>query len=180
MSSSQVSAPSSLRIASVAVLVALTFVIGFFVRLPLPATQGVFTLADLAIFFAGFTFGPLSAATAGGVGAALIDLIGGTAPYAPVSFIVHGLEGLLAGLIASVRRSPSKPSLLLWVLGGVVGVAVVVGGYFAGEILFFGGPAAAVTELIPNVAQGVIGAVGGALLTLAVRRAYPPVSGLWW
>ncbi len=189
--------PSTLRIATAAVLTAVTFVIGY-VRLPLPATQGIFTLADIAIFFAAFTFGPLTGAIAGGAGAALIDLIGGTAPYAPVSLVVHGLEGLVAGVIAvGMRRTtqsgsamqsarPDSPKehaparLLSWLLAGVVGTVILAGGYFLAEVLFFGGPGKAITEVLPNVAQGVVGAIGGALLTVAVRRAYPPVQSLRW
>ncbi len=171
--------PSSLRIASVAILAAVTFIIGFFVRLPLPATQGIFTLADLGIFFSAFAFGPFTAGVAGGVGTALIDLIGGTAQYAPISFVVHGLEGLAAGLIASAVFS-RKMEPLAWIIAGIVGVIIMVGGYFLAETVFFGGPATAVTEVFANAGQSVIGAVGGALLALAVRKAYPPISTLRW
>ncbi len=178
MSEEKQSVPSSLRIATVAVLTAVTFVIGY-VRLPLPATQGIFTLADIAIFFAAFTFGPFTGAIAGGAGAALIDIIGGTAPYAPISLIVHGLEGLVAGFIAaSASKQPGRT--LAWILSGVVGTILLAGGYFLAEVLFFGGPGKAITEVLPNAAQGIVGAVGGALLTLAVKRAYPPVQALRW
>ena len=179
MSDRTVPVPSSLRIAAVAVLTAVTFVIGYFVRLPLPATQGIFTLADLAIFFAAFAFGPYSAAIAGGAGTALIDVIGGTAQYAPISLLVHGLEGLVAGAIAAAGKKGPR-EIVLWIIAGAAGIILVAGGYFLAEVVFFGGPATAVTEVLPNVAQGGIGAVGGALLTAAVRRAYPPVQGLRW
>jgi uncharacterized membrane protein len=170
--------PVSLRVAAVGILTALTFVIGY-VRVPLPATQGIFTLADIAIFLAAFTFGPFSAAVAGGAGAALIDLIGGTAQYAPVSLVVHGVEGLAAGFIAAAGLN-RRGEPLAWVFAAIAGIVVLMGGYFAAEILFFGGFATALTEVLPNLGQGVTGAVGGALLCLAVRRAYPPVQALRW
>jgi len=179
--------PASLRIASMAIMTAMTVVIGY-IRVPLPATQGIFTLCDIAIYFTAFCLGPFSGAVAGGLGAALIDLIGGTAQYAPVSFIVHGLQGLLAGLIAApgardgvsegaVRRGVS---LLLWIVAGLCGTVIMAGGYLLAETLFYGGPAKAVTEVVFNVAQSLTGAVGGVLLTVAVRRAYPPVHRLRW
>lgn len=171
--------PSSLRIASIAVLTATTFVIGYFVRFPLPASKGTFTLVDLGIFFAAYAFGPFTAAITGGVGSALFDLASGYAPYAPISLAVHGLEGLIAGLIASAGYTrPSEP--VMWVLAGFCGAAIVVGGYFLTQILFFGGLAVAITEVLPNGIQAGIGAVGGALLAAAVRRAYPPIQGLRW
>jgi len=171
-------APASLHIAAVAVLTALTFVIGL-IRVPLPATQGIFTLADVAIFCAAFALGPFSAALAGGIGAALIDLIGGTAQYAPTSLVVHGLEGLVAGLIA-LAAAGKLSTVVFWVLAAIAGTAVMAGGYLAAETLFYGGFATAATEIVFNVAQGAAGAIGGALIAVAVRRGYPPLTRLRW
>lgn len=186
MSTSSEKAPASLRIAAVAILTALTTVIGF-VRVPLPATQGIFTLADIAIYFAAFALGPWSAAVAGGLGTALIDLLGGTAQYAPTSLVVHGLQGLLAGLVAGIAGAGiagagTRPGLrgASWVLAGAVGTVVMAGGYLAAETLFYGGFAKAVTEILFNIAQSIVGAVGGGLLALAVRKGYPPVQRLRW
>jgi len=176
--SSDTTSPPSLRIAAIAVLTALTVVIGY-VRVPLPATNGIFTLADVAIFCAAFALGPFSAAIAGALGTALIDIIGGTAQYAPTSFVVHGLEGLLAGLIV-MGASGTASTTILWVLAGAVGTATMAGGYLLAETLFYGGFATASTEIVFNLAQGAVGAIGGALLAVAVRRAYPPLSRLRW
>ena len=178
MSNEKGAVPSSLRIAAVGVLTALTVVIGY-IRVPLPATQGIFTLADIAIFCAAFALGPWSAAIAGGLGTALIDLIGGTAQYAPTSFVVHGIEGLLAGLIALTAKGRIS-TVIFWVLAGIVGTALMAGGYYLAETLFYGGIAKARTEVIFNVAQGAVGAIGGALLAATVRRAYPPLHRLRW
>jgi uncharacterized membrane protein len=181
MNSSSEKAPASLRLAAVAILTALTAVVGF-VRVPLPATQGIFTLADIVIYFAAFALGPWSAAVAGGLGTALIDLLGGTAQYAPTSLVVHGLQGLLAGLVAGIAGTGTRPGLrgASWVLAGAVGTVVMAGGYLAAETLFYGGFAKAVTEILFNIAQSVVGAVGGGLLAMAVRKGYPPVQRLRW
>jgi uncharacterized membrane protein len=178
MNSDAQTAPASLRIAAVAILTALTVVIGY-IRVPLPATNGIFTLADVAIFCAAFAFGPFSAAVAGAIGAGLIDLIGGTAQYAPTSFVVHGLEGLVAGLIA-LGASGKGASVIRWILAGLAGTVLMAGGYLLAETLFYGGFATATTEIVFNLAQGAVGAIGGALLATAVRRAYPPLTRLKW
>ena len=178
MNSDREISPPSIRVAAVGILTALTVVIGY-IRVPLPATNGIFTLADVAIFCAAFLLGPFSAAIAGGLGTALIDIIGGTAQYAPTSFVVHGLEGLLAGLIA-MAASGRTSVVVLWVLAGLVGTVTMAGGYLVAETLFYGGFATATTEIVFNVAQGAVGAVGGALLAFAVRRAYPPFTRLRW
>jgi uncharacterized membrane protein len=172
-------APQTLRIATIAVLTAVTFVIGYFVRFPLPASGGTFTLVDLGVFFAAFAFGPFSAAIAGGAGSAIFDLASGYAAYAPISLVVHGLEGLIAGLIATAGyRKPLEA--VLWAVAGLIGTGIVIGGYFLAQIVLFGGPAMALKEVLFNAVQAGVGAVAGALLTVAVRRAYPPVQGLRW
>jgi uncharacterized membrane protein len=155
-------------------------VIGFVLRVPMPiATGGFFTLADAVILFAAFTLGPVSAAISGALGAALIDLLSGYVQFAPTSFVVHGLEGLLAGLIA-MAAGRERPSVVLWVLAGIAGTAVVVGGYLASESLFYVTFEAALTEVPTNLVQGAVGAAVGALLAVAVRRAYPPIARLRW
>jgi uncharacterized membrane protein len=173
------SAPISLRIAAVSILAALTFVLGFVAKIPLPVTKGVLTLADVIIFFAAFAFGPFTAAIAGGVGAVLIDLIGGFAQFAPTSLVVHGTEGLIAGLIAAAAYQ-KKSEVLAWIIAGVCGVAILVGGYFLAELIFYGGLATASWEVLPNMFQGVFGAICGSLLARGIRRAYPPIQVLRW
>jgi uncharacterized membrane protein len=171
--------PATIRIATVGIITALTTAIGFVVQFPIPATKGVFTLADMVIFFAAFTLGPVSGGLAGGLGAALFDLLSGYAQYAPASFLIHGLEGLVAGLIAMSVRGRGM-SILLWVLGGLAGIVIMVGGYFLAESLIYVGIDLAKVEIPINIVQSGVGAVGGALLCVAVRRAYPPVSRLRW
>mgnify|MGYP001148847382 CR=1 FL=1 len=80
-----------------AVLIALIAVFTLLIRIPTPA-RGYVNLSDVAITFAGLAFGPWVGAIAGGIGTALADLLGGFAPYAPISFVAHGLQGFLVGL----------------------------------------------------------------------------------
>jgi uncharacterized membrane protein len=173
----QQKAPASLRIAAIATMTALVVVIGQ-VRFPIPATQGVFTLADVAILWTAFTLGPWSGAVAGGLGAAIFDIISGYAQYSPTSLVVHGLEGLVAGLIALAARG--RLTVVFWAIAGIAATGIVAGGYLLAETLFYGGFSKAVFEVLPNCAQGAAGAIGGALLTVAIRRAYPPVQRLRW
>jgi uncharacterized membrane protein len=104
------------------------------------------------------------------VGTGIADLLTGSyAHFAPLSLAVHGLQGLVSAYIY-IKRPTSFGLALATVTGGVI----VVGGYFIGESLLplWGGPAAAIGELPFNVVQVLIGSVG-ALVYLAVARAYP-------
>jgi uncharacterized membrane protein len=163
------------RIASIAILAAVTTVLTRVVQIPLPA-RGYINLGDVAIVFTALTLGPFSAAFAGGLGTGLADLLSGPyAFWAPISFVVHGLQGLLIGLIAQSRPG----NLLLQCLGGIVGIIVMAGGYLlAGVFLEGAGPA--LTEVPGNLIQGAVGVVLGILVGAAVLRAYPPVRQWRW
>lgn len=155
------------RVAITAVMTALVLAL---TRPIVPTPVGYTHLGDSAIYFAAFAFGPWVGVFAGGLGTALADLLTGTyAVFAPLSLVVHGLQGFVVGLI--YLRRPDGRGLAL---GTLAGGLIVIAGYFLGETLvpIWGGPAAAIGELPFNVMQVLIGSVG-ALIYLAVARAYP-------
>lgn len=164
----------ALRIATVAILAAVTTVFTIFIRVPSPA-RGYFNLGDVAVAFTAFTFGPISALLAGGIGTALADLIGSYVQWAPISLVVHGLEGLVIGLIARTRPG----SAFVCIAAGVAGVIVMAAGHFAGGLALTGmGPSLA--EAPGNVVQAAAGVILGLPLAIAVAKAYPPVRRYSW
>ncbi len=163
---------SPTMIALAAVMIALTAVFTLLVRIPTPA-RGYVNLSDAAITFAALAFGPWVGAIAGGIGTALADVLGGFAPFAPLSLVAHGLEGLLIGLLGRGRRTPAG-MIGAWAAGGLIMVAT----YLVGEGLFYTGWAPALAEAPLNVIQAAVGALVGIPLVIAVRRAYPPLERL--
>ena len=161
------------RVASIAVLAALTTVLTKVVQIPTFASNYI-NLGDVLIVFCALIFGPFSAALAGGFGTALADLLSGPfAFWAPVSLVVHGLQGLAIGLI--VRARPGNIGLA--VAAGVVGILIMAGGYFvAGGFITGFGPSWAAVPL--NCLQGGVGVLLGLFVAATVQRAYPPVR-LW-
>jgi uncharacterized membrane protein len=163
---------SPATIALVAVLIALTTVFTLLIRIPTPA-RGYVNLSDVAVTFIGLAFGPWIGLVAGGIGAALADLLGGFAAFAPLTFVAHGLEGLVIGLIGG--RSRSLPRMILaWLAGS----AVMVACYLIGEGLFYTGWAPAIAEAPLNAFQALVGGLLGIPLVIAVRAAYPPIDRL--
>ena len=156
-------------------MIALVAVVTRFLIVPIGA--GFFNLSDAAVYFTAFTFGPVIGFLAGGIGAALADLSAGYAAFAPLTFMAHGLQGLVAGFI--VLRGPGS-LVTRMILAAVAGTLTMAGVYFLGEYfganLGWGGPAQALTELPFNVLQNVIGAAIAIPLSLLVRRAYPPLN----
>jgi uncharacterized membrane protein len=198
------------RIASLAVLTAVTAVFTYIVRIPIAPTRGYLNLGDVAIYFAAFTFGPVSALVSGGLGTALADIISGYSQWAPISLFVHGLQGLVAGLIGGIawrkagrRRELSqedarrrelvdkdlrpnavsrkaKGGFNVYWLVAAVAGTVVMCGGYLIAGSFMVGFGAALVELPGNVLQNLAGVLGGIPLAMAVRRAYPPVEEMRW
>lgn len=168
---------NALKVAVVAVLTAVVVVFTMVVRIP--TAKGYLNLCDVAICFIAFTFGPWSAFIAAGLGTALADLISGYAQWAPISFVVHGVEGLLIALIVR-RQGDKEASLIRKLFAGLVCIATVSLGYFTLSSLFISTVSVAAAEIPGNIAQSGVGFVLGLGVASAVKRAYPPVRSLAW
>jgi len=156
-------------LAVTAVMIAVVFVLTRVVQVPTPVV-GYIHLGDLGVFFGAFAFGPVVGAVAGGLGTALADYTSAYAQWTIFSLLVHGTQGLVAGWL--VTRWKGTPGL---VAASLAGIAIVIIGYLlAGTLLEGFGPA--LTEVPLNLIQASVGAVVGAPLYAAVRRAYPPVT----
>lgn len=168
---------NALKLAVTAVLTAVVVVFTMIIRIP--TAKGYLNLCDVAICFIAFTFGPASSFIAAALGTALADLISGYAQWAPISFAVHGLEGLLIALIVR-SKGDHEASFLRKILAGIVCMATVSLGYFALSALFVSTVAVAAAEIPGNLVQSAVGFILGLAVSSAVKRAYPPVSALSW
>lgn len=157
----------------IALMIALVAVVTRFLVVPI-GVAGFFNFSDTAVYLAAFLLGPLPGFLAGGIGAALADVSLGYASFAPLTFLGHGLQGLVAGYLARDGSMQGR------VLGALAGTVAMVGIYFLGEYFgpgnIWGGPAQALTEWPFNLLQNVVGAVVAIPLVEAIRRAYPPIA----
>ena len=159
-------------IAVLAIMTSIVTVVTRVVQVFYPPTGGYMTFADVAVYFAALAFGPWVGLIAGGVGAALGDVLGGFAAFAPLTFLAHGLQGWLAGYIGW-RTNSRQRILLSW----GAGTLAMVGLYFLGEAFVMGiGLGGATLEIPANLIQNAAGALIGIPLVYAVRRAYPPIN----
>lgn len=167
---------STKKIALNGVMIALVFLGTYFTRIPTPLPGGYFNLGDAVIMVAAITLGKKSGLISGAIGSCLADIACGAFIYAPVTFIVKGLEGLAVGSIASLGKQDTKAASALKVVSVVVGAVIMVFGYFFAEAFILGlvskgfGLTAAVTELIPNFVQGGLSAVVGYALSFALLK----------
>lgn len=182
------------RVATLAILIAVTALFTYMIRIPVAPTRGYINFGDVAIFFSAILFGPLTAFITGGIGTALADLLSGYAQWAPFTFLAHGLQGLFIGLIikagTKMQRRPNegapqtsqaarRPSIITLLLSFVAATISMGGIYFlTGGIMV--GFAAAAAEIPGNILQNVAGVLVGTPLALAVWKAYPPIRTYTW
>ncbi len=153
------------NVALLAMMAALTEVSTMFLKLPqgLLVANGYVNLGDTLLMLAAFLLGPLAGFTAGSLGSALADLVSGCAIYAPITFIVKGLEGLICGLI--YKKMKRKYALLAALPAGLF----MVFGYFIGEIFLYG-VEGALASIFGNTVQGVVNAVLAVLLNEVLKK----------
>jgi len=173
---------SAFKISTITILTAITTIFTIAVRIPIAPTRGYINLGDVAIYFSAITFGPFSALISGGLGTALADILSGYSQWAPISLAVHGLEGLVIGIIVQFfnkKDSHTVNLIITWSLAFAAGTIVMAGGYLIAEN-FMVGLGAALTELPGNIIQNIAGIAGGVPLALAIKKAYPPVVNFKW
>ncbi len=163
---------SAVKIATLAISIAIVTVFTMVVRIP--TGKGYLNLCDVAIAFLAYSLGPITAGVAGGLGPALADAIGGYPQWAIVSFVVHGIEGLVMALIVYGKN----PSFIRKLCAAISCIVIVAGGYCVLSGAFLTGWEAAIAEIPGNIMQSTVGAVFGLALSEGVKKAYPPIRGL--
>jgi uncharacterized membrane protein len=124
------SAKMTVKLAIAAVFAALVCVATLVLILNVPATEGYFNIGETMIYVAALLFGPLVGAFAGGVGAAIADLL--VAPvFAPATLVIKTCEGAIVGFLN--KRGHKQTSTANWriytiLLGVFVGVLLAVVG----------------------------------------------------
>lgn len=152
----------------IAMLTALTVVLSLLFIFPVPATNGFVTLAEVGIYSAGFLLGPLGGFWVGALSGGLIDLFAGYPQWIVASFLIHGLQGAVAGYF--FQKNPK------WLhgVGFVVASLLMVIGYAIATALIYTWPAG-VASIFGNVIQNVFGASLTILLMASIRKINLPL-----
>ena len=163
-------------LALLALFAALITITTMMVRIPIAATKGYFNLGDSLIFISAALFGPIFGMIAGGVGSALADVFGGYAHFAPWTFFIKGIEGLIAGFLVHLFKAKhwSFKGILLLGVSFFTAAAWMVAGYFGAEYIIYGFDLAPpIAELPFNIAQGGISAIIAIVLVPLLQLALP-------
>lgn len=151
-------------ITKMAMLMALTTVMTMAIRIPTVGTNGYLNLGDMVVFLAAMMLGKKGGLLVGGLGSAMADLLSGYTHYAPITLIVKGLEGYIAGSILETDMGRKRP-----LVANIIGGLWMAFGYYIPEIFMYGGKAA-LASVPGNIMQGLLGAVTAVLLFAAMKK----------
>ena len=163
------------KIVMTALFAALACVATMSIRIPTPGTGGYIHPGDAIVILSGVVLGPSYGLLAAGIGSAMSDLLGGYFVYVPITFVIKGLIALFSGLVYQKIAKDSKSRYVAVLLGGVIDIVLVAGGYFICEFFLYGSSAAA--SIPANIIQGV----GGLIISFVlypVLMAIPDVKQL--
>lgn len=162
-----------------ALLAAMTCIATMIIKVPTP-TLGYIHLGDGFVLLCGVVLGPIPGALAAGIGSMFSDIFSGYASWAPATLIIKALTGGIAGLLFHrlqhvIKNSKSRYAAII--IGGIVGEALMVLGYFAYEAVLAAlgsgsfnqatlaaGIASSATGIPFNIVQGVAGIIISVLL----------------
>lgn len=146
-----------------AVLIALTTVMTMVIHIPTLGTEGYLNLGDMVVLLAALMLGRKGGFIVGSFGSAMADLLLGYTHYVPITFVVKGLEGLIAASLLETKIGKDKPI----VATSIAGIFMAFG-YFIPETFMYG--KAAVASIPGNIMQGLVGAITSVVLYTALTR----------
>lgn len=146
-----------------AVLIALTTVMTMVIHIPTIGTNGYLNLGDMVVFIAALIMGKKGGFIVGGVGSAMADLMLGYTHYVPITLVVKGLEGFIAGRILETNIGKEKP-----IIATTIGGLFMPIGYLIPELFMYG--QGAIASIPGNIAQGLLGAVASVVLYAALKK----------
>lgn len=127
-----------------------------------PVPGGKLYLCDIAIVTASILLDPIGAMIVGGLGSFIGDALFYPAPMY-VSLVVHGLQAFVISWCA--HNTFQKKPIYGAILGATLGCIILVIGYTLGKIYIYSTFEYAMLKLPYEIAQGLIGAIAGVLLT---------------
>jgi uncharacterized membrane protein len=101
------------EVALAASFIAMVFISTSIFYIPLVSSTGFFNIGEAFVYLAALIGGPVIGALAGGIGAAMADMVLGYGTYAPATLILKGMEGFVAGLLYRTSRNVERKYRLL-------------------------------------------------------------------
>ncbi len=143
--------------------IALTLLLTWVFQIPYIVKDGYLNLGDVGVLLSGLLFGPIGGMVSGAVGSSLADIVSGFALYAPFTFVIKGIEGLVVGLLN--RKGKKLHTFIICLFSALL----MVLGYFITEWFLYG-LGGALTNVPGNLLQAVVGASLASLIYSSMRN----------
>lgn len=153
------------RLVYIALMTALITVGTMVIQIPTPYTKGYVNIGDSFIFLSASILGPFAGFISGGVGSALADLLSGYVVWAPWTFVIKGLEGLIAALLWRRKSTKYFIRIAVFILAAIW---MVLGYYIGGAVMY--GFKAALADVPGNIIQGIGSVIIGSILVESLSR----------
>lgn len=156
---------------AIAMGVALSILLTSFVFIPLPL-GGFLNFTDVFIVLYSMFFGPWIGGAVGALSGLMVDVILGYGFYAPFTFFIKLIEGIVVGFL--FLKLPKKIRYLAPFIGGIV-MAVL---YVIPDFILLSNWLSALINLAFNLLQGIIGASLGLAIYIILIKAKirPPLN----
>ena len=127
------------------------------------AQADIYIQVTAIVILSGVVLGPSYGLLAAGIGSAMSDLLGGYFVYVPITFVIKADCSVFRTCLPEIAKD-SKSRYVAVLLGGVIDIVLVAGGYFICEFFLYGSSAAA--SIPANIIQGV----GGLIISFVLYR----------
>lgn len=136
-------------------------------------------LGTAFLFTVAIVFGGVYAGLSAAIGSAFFDLLMGFSPYTPWSFVIKGMAGLIAGVIAHGLWPQTKPAaapgsswpLFRAILGCVVAAAWTLAGYVLAWWQVTSSLAVAFANIPASLLTSSVGLIVAVILAPKLKKA---------
>jgi uncharacterized membrane protein len=134
----------------------------------IPTIKGYINFGDIMIFVTAILLGKKSGFLAGAFGSALADILSSYVIYAPGTFIIKGLEGLICALLVGIN-SDNRINTYSLIIAPIISGLWMVFGYFIYEYILFG-IGTAFPDIFTNLIQGGVSAIAAIPIILTMKK----------
>lgn len=156
------------EIVQLGMLSALTFIATMAIHVP-SWNGGVIHLGDSMIFLTAIIFGRKYAAISGAVGMTMFDILSGYSVWAPYTFVIKAVMGLIVGSAAYMGGSKGQ-NIYKNAFGMLLGGIWMIFGYYVAEVMITGNLVSPVASVTGNVIQFGGGAVIAFVIIAAMKK----------
>lgn len=146
-------------------------IVATFINIPfIGAVGGLVHLGTLMMLIIAMRFGRYYGALAGGIGMGLFDILSGWALWAPGTLVVRLIMGFMVGWISLDSRKGQGKSIVKNILALVVGLIIMIVGYYFYEAIFLTDYKQALVSIYGNIIQFAIGTLAIPIVTYTMNN----------